>query len=271
VIRQRDDRTRTSNQLRRKEKEERPMNAIVHLIPLFVLALAGAQAPNPDNAEHPAITGEEILERYVVALGGREVLDRITTYALEATIEMPGRAIRGTLEIAGKAPDRMLVVRTIDKVGAFKQGFDGTSGWSEDPYNGLRRLDGEELEIVRRSAVFNADLKWRQLYDRVESLGLEKLGGRDVHVVRLTGEDSPSETRYYDAATFLLVRSAVVYEGPQGKIPIETRYDDYRVVDGAKVAHQWTQTTPAGEMVVRVTRVRQNPAIGDAVFKIPAR
>lgn len=217
----------------------------------------------------PALTGEQVLDRSVAASGGREALERVRSYELEATIEMPGRGVRGTLAIRAKAPDKLVVVRTIEKVGTIRHGYDGASGWSEDPYNGVRRLAGEELEIARRGALFNADLRWRELYERAELTGVEKLDGRDVYVVRLTSKDGLEETRSYDAGTFLLVRTAAVYEGKQGRLPIETRFEDYRDVDGLKVAFLWRQTTPVGETTIRVTAVRHNAEIRDAEFAQP--
>jgi hypothetical protein len=242
------------------------MTMTARLVVLVVVAAAQASAQQP-----AAMTGDEVLERYVAAVGGRAAHERIRNYVLEAEFEVARRGIRGTLEIRGKAPDKLLVVRTIEKVGAIRQGVDGAAAWVEDPYNGVRVLDGEELATARRSAVFNADLKWRELYERVELLGVEKLGDRDVYAVRLSGKEAPAETRYYDAATFLLVRSTVTYEGEHGKVPIETRYDDYREVDGVKMAFLWVQSTPAGETIVRVTRVRNNAEVPGADFALPPK
>jgi hypothetical protein len=39
----------------------------------------------------------------------------------------------------------------------------------------VRALAGEELEIARRGAIFNAELKWRVLFEKAELLATEKL------------------------------------------------------------------------------------------------
>jgi hypothetical protein len=57
------------------------------------------------------------------------------------------------------------------------------------------------------------------------------------------------------------LRTTTVYEGPQGKIPMETRYDDYREVGSVKMAFDWTRQTPVGDTVGKVTAVRHNPEI----------
>lgn len=221
------------------------------------------------QAEGAGMTAEEVLERNIAAIGGREALERVTSYQLKAALEMPGRGVRGTIEITGKAPDMMLSVRKIERVGVIRQGYDGKTGWSEDPYQGMRQLEGEELEMARRSAVFNPEIEWRRLFDKAELEGREKLGEKDVYVVRMTSKGGAAETRYYDAQTFLLLRTRAVYEGPQGKIPIETSFTDYRDAGGVKIAFEWRQKTPAGELVVTVAEVKNNIEIDEARFAKP--
>jgi hypothetical protein len=184
---------------------------------------------------------------------------------------MQGRNVQGALEVCGKAPDKLLTVTTINKVGVIKQGFDGKAGWSQDPFQGLRTLEGDELEKIKHQAVFNSELKWRELFIKAELAGKEKVGERDAYVIRLTGKDGTSVTKYYDAATFLLLRADAVDEGAHGKIPVETLYTDYREVDGVKTAFQWTQKTPVGETIIKITEVKTNAVIDDARFAKPSR
>ncbi|MEK6323912.1 MAG: hypothetical protein AABN33_19885 [Acidobacteriota bacterium] len=244
---------------------------------LFVLiCLAPGVSVEAQTAESaakekkPPITAEEVLERNIAAIGGRPAIEKSTSYCLKATLEMHGRGALGTLEVCGKAPDKLLVLSTIDRVGVMKQGYDGKTGWSQDPYQGLRILEGAELEKLRLQAIFNAELTWRELFARVELTGMEKVGEKEAYVVRLTGKDGFSVTRYYDTATFLLLRADAVDEGPQGRLPVETRYSDYRDLDGVKVAHQWTQKMPMTEIVFKITEAKNNTPIDDARFAKPS-
>lgn len=223
------------------------------------------------QAQRQQITAEEILEKNIAAIGGRKAIEKSASYCLKATLEMQGRNVQGALEVCGKAPDKLLTVTNINKVGVIKQGFDGKAGWSQDPYQGLRPLEGDELEKIKHQAIFNSELKWRELFIKAELTGRQKVGEQDAYVIRLTGKDGTSVTRYYDAATFLLLRADAVDEGPQGKIPIETFYTDYREVDGVKTAFQWTQKTPVGEMIIKITEVKTGAEIDDARFAKPSR
>jgi carboxyl-terminal processing protease len=94
------------------------------------------------QAQRQQITAEEVLEKNIAAIGGRKAIEKGASYCFKATLEIRGRNIQGALEVCGKAPDKMLTVTNINKVGVIKQGFDGKTGWSEDPFQGLRTLEG---------------------------------------------------------------------------------------------------------------------------------
>jgi hypothetical protein len=108
------------------------------------------------------------------------------------------------------------------------------------------------------------------LFIKAELTGREKSGGLDAYVIRLTDKDGASVTRYYDTATFLLLRADEVDEGPHGRIPTETLYTDYREVDGVKTAFQWTKKTPAGDTIIKITWVETTAEIDDARFAKPS-
>ncbi len=216
------------------------------------------------------ITAEEVLEKHIAAIGGRERLEKSASYTIKAKLEMPGRGVQGTIEIYGKAPNRLLSVTDIQGIGLIKQGYDGQTGWSQDPYQGPRTLEGDELERARRGATFNAELKWRSLYEKAELAGTQKLGERETYIVRLTPKGGGPVTSYYDTQTFMLLRTDATEEGPAGKISLQTHYADYRDLDGVKVSFQWTQKSPIGETVIKVTEAKNNIEIADAIFTKPA-
>lgn len=76
--------------------------------------------------------------------------------------------------------------------------------------------------------------------------------------------------RYYDAETFLLLRSDMTVNGPQGEFTLKTSVSDYREIDGVKVPFQLTQGLPMGTMGMRVSEIKNNVPIDDAMFAKPA-
>ncbi len=82
--------------------------------------------PKAAKSEAPAPpTVEQILDRYITALGGREAYERITTRTLRGTVKMkmgPDELPTGKVQILAKAPDRQRF--TFDFEGfIFEEGF----------------------------------------------------------------------------------------------------------------------------------------------------
>ncbi|MBI3951065.1 MAG: DUF620 domain-containing protein [Acidobacteria bacterium] len=243
------------------------------VISCVVFAVSGwAQETTKDapEAKKPDTTVEQVLEKFVAATGGRAAYEKIATMVSKGTLEIVGQGITGTIEIYAKAPNKLLLVQSITGIGEVKQGTDGQVVWSQDPFQGIRELEGVELANFKRRATFNADLKWRELYEKVELVGTEKVEDRDTYVIRLTPSVGKPITRSYDAQTFLLLREASVYEGAQGTMPGEEYPSDYRDVNGVKVAFQSRAKLPVGEVLVKLTEVKTNVEIDDAKFAKPA-
>ncbi len=102
-------------------------------------------------------------------------------------------------------------------------------------------------------------------------VGREKIGDRDVIVIQGTPADGAPAKMYFDATTGLLVRQAGVRNGPEGPIAVEVTLDDYRDVNGVKRPHLIRQTTPQFAATIRITSLKDNEAIDDAIFKRPAK
>jgi zinc protease len=207
---------------------------------------AAAKAPK-------TMTAEQVLDKSVEAIGGRAALEKHTTFVMKGTMEAVGLNIKGPIEVYAKAPNKMLAVSELPGVGTSKQGYSGTVGWSNDPLSGSRELSGVELAQLKRAATFGAESQWRKLYKSAELTGTEQVGGRNTYVVKLTpaeGEGSPV-LNYYDAETFLLLRSDSVQESPMGTIPVTTITSDYREIGGVKMPFVMEQQLAT--MTIRTT------------------
>ena len=146
---------------------------------LFCACLA-TSAAHP-GVQTPALpTVDQVLEKYVAAVGGRAALEKVTSIRTQGTIEIPDFQITGTIEIVQKAPDKMLQTATLSGIGLQREGFDGTIGWAEEPQNGLRQKAGAELADAKRGALFPRELKLKQQYPTMAVTGRERVGERDT-------------------------------------------------------------------------------------------
>src|SRR5215469_3346630 len=165
----------------------------------IALALSGAtfaQSPAtsaPDaksaagNSASPP-TAEQILDRYVKAIGGADAWEKLNTRISTGTIDVPSWNLTGLVVVKEKAPN--FGVFTVNFNGAvFQQGFDGTIGWDADPQNGIRERSGDELQETKRGADFYHPLDSRKIYSKLTVAGAEKIDGRDAYVVEAWAGD----------------------------------------------------------------------------------
>jgi outer membrane lipoprotein-sorting protein len=235
---------------------------------LFVSISAVAAAGAHVRAQTAALpTIDQILEKYVTGAGGRAAIEKITSINAKGTIEIPDVNISGTVELIQKAPDKALTIVDLAGVGTQREGFDGTTGWSDDPANGFRQKDGVELAEAKRAATFGRELKMKALYPKMAVKGAEKVDGKDAYLVEATPDVGTPVKLYFDAATGLLVRQVAMRQMPQGPLEVEVTFGDFRVVDGVKRAFMIRQATTAFTATIHLTEVKQNLPIDDAVFK----
>lgn len=229
----------------------------------------GAAKAAPAKTDAALPSAETVFDNYVKALGGKDALGKFKSRVSKGTIEIPQMGATGTVEISQVAPDKAATSMTITGLGAFQTGYDGSVAWSKDPFSGLRELKGGELNSTRRSSYLDAS-DWKKLYTKMTVTGRGKVGDRDVYVVEaMTAEGSPDKM-YFDAQNGLLLRTDSTIEGPQGRVLAESYIEDYRVVDGVKVAHAVRLSMGAVTIITRLNEVKHDGAVDAAIFKKPA-
>jgi outer membrane lipoprotein-sorting protein len=179
--------------------------------------------------------------------------------------------MHNTVEFYAKAPDKRLVVMNLEGTGELLQGFDGTVAWTKLGDGEAVEVTGPQLAEIRRESLFNAPLKWREIYAKVELKGKEKVGDRESYVVVLTPAADKPLTQYYDTQTFLLLRQAGTFNTPQGPMDIQVEFSDYRDIGGGlKAPFERKQSMPMGAITMKITELKNNVSIDDAKFAKPA-
>jgi hypothetical protein len=225
---------------------------------------AVAKAPSAEP------TVDQILDKYVQAIGGRQAVEKITSRVAKGAFEVSTMGLKGEIEIYAKAPNKSLTIQNVSGIGEILDGYDGKIAWSQNPMMGLREKSGAELAAVARAADIHAAIKTRQLYSKLELKDKEKIGDRETYVILATPAEGAPVKMYFDTQTGLIARTVTEVETPQGQFHIEVTADDYREVDGVKIAFTARQETSMGSAVIKLTEVKHNVAIDDAKFNKPS-
>ena len=231
-----------------------------------------AKAPEANTAKATAAepTVDQILDKFVRAIGGRQAVEKVTSRVTKGTFEVTTMGLKGEIEIYAKAPNKTLTIQNLSGVGVIRDGFDGKIAWSENPMMGLREKSGAELAAIARVSDIHVMIKTRQIYSKLESKGREKVGNRETYVILATPAEGAPVKMYFDAQTGLIARTDTELDTPQGKFQVETTLDEYREVDGVKMPFTTRQETSMGSAVIRWVEVKHNVAIDDMLFSKPS-
>jgi len=233
---------------------------------LLLLLGAALLAPGAQDT----LSVDELVEKHIAAVGGREALSKVSSVVMTGSFELPAMGASGTITIYQKAPNKRLSVINIDGFGEIFQGFDGERGFSISPMGSID-MTGQMLEDAKRDATMHAELHLKELYPKIEVKGKGKAGDRDAWIVVMTPEKGNPVTAYFDAETFLMLKTSGVRVTDQGEAEIESEFGEFREVPGTgmKAPHLIRQKLPVGEIILRITDIKANVDIPDSKFAKP--
>src|SRR5450759_1785931 len=133
---------------------EKTMKAVSRRLVMAVLVLSWGQTAS-------AQTADEIIDKYLTAIGGRAALGKLTSRTKIGTMtsSTPAGDVSGPVEILNQQPNksRMLIKMDLSSLGAgpmtVDQRFDGTSGYVLDSLQGNRGITGKKPENTRNGAL----------------------------------------------------------------------------------------------------------------------
>jgi hypothetical protein len=140
-------------------------------------------------------TADQLVYRYISALGGAVAIGNITSRIEHGTATSEGQSVG--IEIFDEGPDKQALVRQMPK-GESVTVFDGIEGWSVMPGRPLRDIRGADLDAARIDADLQFPLHIKRLFAELRVEYPEKIGDREAYVVSGTREGQPPVKLYFD-------------------------------------------------------------------------
>jgi outer membrane lipoprotein-sorting protein len=218
-------------------------------------------------------TADQLLDKYLQALGGAQRLAGLTSFMGRGTVEgYDTYHVKVPLEIYASAPASRTVVYHTQN-GDTTSVFDGHSGWIaafDKPVRLLPLFPGEELD----GAKFDADLcfpaKIKQSLNQWKTgFPITTIDDKDVNVVQGTGAGRTRFKLFFDDKSGLLTRQVRYEDTLVGTVPIQIDYSDYREVAGVKMPFHWVLTWTDGQSTIQLDDVQPNVPIDPAKFAQP--
>ena len=212
-------------------------------------------------------TADQLLEKFVQALGGADALQKISSRVEKGTLTgFGGRQF--PVEVFAKAPDKRLSVMHLPN-GDSITAYDGRVGWlgiSGRPPHGM---SSGELDGARLDADFYLPVHVRHIFSQLRVERLEKVADQETYLLLGENPGQPPVKLYLSQQSGLLVRLVRYVETPLGRNPTQIDYADYRDAEGVKVPFRCTIARPGGRFTIQVDQIQQNVSIDDGKFTKP--
>ncbi len=211
-------------------------------------------------------SAEQLLDKYLAAIGGADALQKITSRVQKGTITAFGGQ-HFPVDVYSKAPDKRLSVMHLQGGDSFT-GFDGKQGWLSVPGR-VHTMSAAENAAARIDADLYLPAHLKTLYEKFRVDIGEKIDGHETYVVAGRTEGQPPLRLYLDKESGLLLRLVRYAETPLGRNPTQIDYADYRDANGVKAPFRWMLARPGNRFTIQVEQLQQNVAVDDSKFLPP--
>ena len=223
-----------------------------------VVALVAKDQPKSEAMP----TVDEVISKYVQAIGGKEAVEKLTSQVAKGSIQFGDASESKPFEFYKKAPDKWRA----DHADTW-QGFNGKVGWQKQS-DGVKELGINQVTATTRLVQINRPIRFQALFPKMKLKGKQSIGDHEAFVI----ETPPAEGGQYfdfDTRTGLLVSEIEVFDCEGTQIRNEIYYDDYRDVSGVKVPFTM-RATGTDNWTIKFKEVKNNVPIEDAKFEKPS-
>lgn len=238
--------------------------------PAVARASAAAAAPDlkSEMGDNGLPTVRAILARFVDAIGGEKALRAHSSSTAKGRFVLAAMGVEGELTIKAAAPNKVhQIIET--PMGSMETGYDGTVGWSVNPFTGDSILDGTALAAARAQAEFLGPLNYDAHYPTQETLEETEFNGQAAYKVRLVDSAGGETIQYYARDSSLLVGTEATQEGPQGAAEVTIMISDYKDFGGVLTATKQVMSVQGMDIENVIESVTYDN-LTDSDFELPA-
>lgn len=198
------------------------------------LLLLGLAADLAGFAQNAPLSVDQIVERHILALGGREKIDAVHSVVQHLEYR-EGTFVIPNAFIARMRPYYKTIGDPKDKTVDINEGYDG-SAWEyyADPGVVIRTVGAAAAAARHGIEIIDSLVDYQEHGTQVEMSGAEVFGGKAAYRLHVTLADGFAKDLFIDQQSFLIIgdrRSAPIHAFGES-VASENRIGDYRRVAG---------------------------------------
>ena len=209
------------------------------------------------------MTALDVVDNYIKAIGGKDMLLNVNTLVSNMDVTIPGAPFKPMAISKQMMPNKISFEMKANMGGQtmslMKRNFSGEKGYMEQ--QGQKMLMSEE-EIMEAK---NVEGIFEELYysdDQTELLSINSIDGKDVYKIKVVKNEKTSY-RYYSVESGYLIS---IEEEDENKNISSTKYGDYRSVNGIMMPYFMQVNAGGQNLEFNTTEVMVNTELKDSDF-----
>jgi len=228
-----------------------------------------------NNQLNFAQTADEIINKYITAIGGLEKMKSVKTEKTVISIESGGMTIEQT--IYKKRPNMLREETTLQGKTSL-QVFNGTEGWVVNPFTGRETVEAMPEDDVKEMKI-QADMDG-ELIDyakkgfKVTAEGEEDVEGAMAYKLKLVTDKNDIINFFIDKETSYLVKQSFKQKNEDGsEAESELLFSNFKTVEGRVIPFEMVANSKYMGQVyktpIKVVSIEFNKDTNDDLFKKP--
>jgi hypothetical protein len=211
-------------------------------------------------------TLDEIIDKYVAALGGKEKLLALNTAVMEGAMNFNGQDIKVKISQANYKAQRVdisfggvsgYIIQTRD------------SGWQYLPFQGQQKAEPMPQDVIKETVdaldIQGPLLNYKEKGHSVELLGKDDVDGTECFKIKLISKSGLEQTLYIDPVNYYIIKSTTKTHAA-GKEAVQTQtFSNYKKLDSGYVFPFSASGFGPGELTF--TKIEVNPPLDESIFK----
>ena len=215
------------------------------------------ERPSYEEEIPEGVTAQSVIESYLTAIGGRELLTSVEAISYKAKAQTQGM----TIEFSVLKTSDQQYKQSLSMMGNVmsEQVFDGENGYMT--LRGQKTpIPEDQIDKVIQEAQLFKELKLD--FDQVKMESIEQLGDQKVYKIQL----AEGEYAYYDTQNGLKLMESTLIEMNGQTIENSIKFSDYKTQEGIQFPFIFTQQMGPQELEFKVEELKINPSIQQGSF-----
>ncbi|MFN5136166.1 MAG: outer membrane lipoprotein-sorting protein [Chitinophagaceae bacterium] len=218
-----------------------------------------------------AQTADEIINKYVEAIGGTESWKKVNSLVQSGTMTVQGMNIDLTIStLNGKGTRQDIVAMGMNNYMIVTP----TEGWRFFPIQGQQAPEAMTADDIKESQdgldVTGALVEFKVKGHTADFLGKEDVDGTECFKIKLTQKGGKVETYFIDAKTYLLLKTVSIMKANGQEAEVFTTFSNYqKLPEGISMPMSMSMPLAPGMNVdLVINKVEINKPIDESIFKV---